>query len=335
MKRIPPGVLLSLVSVLALIMIASVWLNGDVQDRQGVLRIGYHPNYGGASAVCIGIEKGFFQAYGLKVEPVCFASGPQSIAALEANEIDVSFLGHGATSFLQEGKAQIVGLDSLSYAEAILVRMNSGIDCVQDLAGKTVATPFATSGENFLDMVLQRAGMRREQLRIINYDVAGALSAFVAGKVDAVSIWAPYTEQAVRALGQDNVKVLADCRKMKEQMFLPMCWVSTEGWIDGHLDELKMFLSALYDSMDYRAEHLEETALLTAHFLDMPQDSLLGDIDTALWFTRPLAKKYVQSGDVLKWYQALDAFFITSRSVSYPTAVEKYLRMDVILQGLE
>ncbi len=335
MKRFPSLVMLAVLLAVALLIVCSICFTITGQQERQALVIGYHPNFGGASAVCLGVEKGFFAAHGLDVELVCFASGPPSIAALEARDVDVSFLGHGANAFLQQGKAQIIGLDSLSYAEAILVRTDSGIQTVGDLRGKTVATPFATSGENFLEMVLALEGVSRSELLCINYDVAGALSAFVAGKVDAVAIWAPYTSEAERLLAQGEVRVLADCRQYKDSMFLPMCWVSTAEVIDRKADQLQRFLAALYDSLDYRAAHLAETARLTARFLALEPDALLSDVDTAEWFTRSTLSQYVAAGDVLAWYEALDAFFLHKQTIQDPTPVSRYLRLDVIAQSLD
>lgn len=322
--------------VIALAM--ALFLGGCGQEKPGEssdgLRVGYHPNFGGASAVSIGIEKGYFADEGLDVELVRFTSGPPSIAALAAGDIDVSFLGHGAYTLVLEGQADVIAVDCLSNAEEILARADSGILTVADLEGKRLAAPFGTSGENFLDAALDFYTLPRSAIQVVNMDVTGAVSALVQGKVDAVSIWAPYTNEIREQLGEENVVTVADCMDFRDVMALPMCWVATDAYIEKHGDVLLRFVRALYRCLDYRAENLDETATLVAKRLDMSDEELLPDTRTAEWFTSESARQYLWDGSIEKWYRDQQDFFLKKGAISEPVRLDSYMHLEFMREVL-
>lgn len=298
------------------------------------IRIGYHPNFGGSSVVSIGMEKGYFEEEGLDVELVKFTSGPPSIAALEARDIDVSFLGHGAYTLVIEGQADIIAVDCLSNAEEILVRADSGITSIEELAGKKLATQFETSGENFLDAVLQEYGMDGGAIELVNMDIAGCVTAFVDGKVDAVSLWAPYTNEVRERLGDSQVKTLYNCMDFKDKFALPMSWVATDSYIREHEDTVLRFLRALYRCMDYRADHLEETAALVARRLGKSESEILLDIHTGMWLTTEETKKLLADGTILRWYEEQQEFFQKKKPIYHARALKDFMRLDLVTKAI-
>lgn len=310
---------------------------GGAPSDQGKerLRVGYHPNFGGASAVSIGLEKGYFAQEGLEVELVQFTSGPPSVAALVAGDIDISFLGHGAFSLVLEGQVDVIAVDCLSNAEEILARTDSGIRTVEDLKDRTLACSYGTSGENFLDMVLDYNKLFRDDINVVNMDVAGTVSALVRGQVEAVSLWVPYTNEIREQLGSEGIVVVADCVELRDVMALPMCWVSTDKYIDGHQDTVLLFVRALYRCLNDRARNPEEAVALVAERLDMRYDDLWPDIKTAEWFTSESVYGYLMDGSVEKWYQEQQEFFLRKGAINQTVPIESYLRLDFMREVLE
>ena len=305
------------------------WSGGRRQTGLELIRVGYHTNYGGSSAMAVGQAQGYFEQEGLQLELVSFNSGPPAIAALMAGDVDVCFLGHGATYFLLEGCADVIAVESLSNAEQILVRADAGVEDMAGLRGMTLATPFGTSGENFAEMVLALYGMDRQDLEMVNYDVAGAVTAFLNGTVDAVSLWAPYTTEILtRASGR--AQVLEDCRDFRDQFALPMSWVSTDAFIDADPDRTVRFVRALYRCLDWRAEHPEESARLAAGLLGMGQDELLSSLDTAEWLTSESAALYLQDGRMEQWYAAQHRFFEDKEGSGGSVPMEDYMRFEIL-----
>jgi sulfonate transport system substrate-binding protein len=77
-------------------------------------------------------------------------------------------------------------------AEAILVRQDSPIRSLADLAGKKVAVNRGGWGEHQLLRALDKAGVPRDRVERVFMGPADALPAFAAGQVDAWAVWDPY-----------------------------------------------------------------------------------------------------------------------------------------------
>ena len=277
-------------------------------DEQGkgrnVLRIGYHPNFGGSSAVAIALEKGFFEQEGLDVELVMYQSGPASIGGLMAGDVDVSFLGHGALGLVIESDNVIFALDSLSFAEEIIASRESRIRSLEDLEGKRVAVPFSTSSENFLLSVLDYQHIDSDDIDLVNMDVAGCVSALSGGWVDAVSVWAPYNTEIRLAMGEDAVSI-ADCMEYKGQLDFPMYWIASRDLALKDHDTLSSFTRALLKALDWRKEHLDETVSIVGDFLGRSQDELLLDIKTADWFDSDDIRRLIAEDEISAMFQGL------------------------------
>lgn len=298
------------------------------------IRVGYHPNFGGASATAIGLEQGFFEEEGLEVELVQFTSGPPSVAALQAGDVDVSFLGHGAYGLVIDGQADVIAVDCLSNAEEILVRADSGITGVEQLAGKRLATPFDTSGENFLDTAMRYYGMDIRSVRLINMDVAGCVTALADGKVDAVSVWAPYSGELRRKMGADRVVTLVDCMDFRDTFALPMSWVATDEYLKKNRDTAVKFIRALYRAMDYRNENTAEAASAAAALLGMEFEDLAQDTDTGIWLTSEETRQFIADGTISRWYEDQRKFFLEKKIFDHPLPLQDYLRLDLMEEAL-
>jgi NitT/TauT family transport system substrate-binding protein len=89
----------------------------------------------------------------------------------------------------------------------IVARRSAGIDSVADLKGKKIATIPVTSSGYFLSRMLAREGLSYADVEAVSISpLSGMAEALGKREVDAVVIWEPYSEQALRALGGDAVE---------------------------------------------------------------------------------------------------------------------------------
>ncbi len=100
----------------------------------------------------------------------------------------------------------------------VVARRSAGIASMKDLAGKRVATIPQTSSGYFLSRMLAREGLSFDDIEVAPVppleDMAGAIE---RGEVDAVVIWEPYSELALRALGDDAIEF--DGRGVYRELF--------------------------------------------------------------------------------------------------------------------
>ncbi|RIX52403.1 aliphatic sulfonate ABC transporter substrate-binding protein [Paenibacillus nanensis] len=294
------------------------------------LRIAYHPNMGGSSAIITGMKKDFFNEQNIEIELVKFTSGPTEVAAMISGDIDLGYVGHGAHFLAVEGKVKIISLDVLSKAEELMVRADSGIAAVKDLKGKTIATQLGTSGEIVLDLALKKEGMTRDDVKLVNMDMAGAVSAFIADKVDAVIVWAPYSTEIKKEIGKDNITVLANSASFSEEFVFPSSWIVTPDYLDKNEDKVVRFLKGLHKAMDYRAEHLDEVVGYVAELNATPVESVQEEVESGVWMTGTEVRGLFADGTAKKWYEQQQELFLSSGKLEKGAPVESYVTFDLM-----
>ena len=90
----------------------------------------------------------------------------------------------------------------------IVGRRSAGISTVADLRGKRIATSIQSSSGFFLHRMLAREGMTFADVTIKDVMPYKAMvDALKNGEVDAISIWEPHSENAMRALGSDGIEL--------------------------------------------------------------------------------------------------------------------------------
>jgi NitT/TauT family transport system substrate-binding protein len=86
-------------------------------------------------------------------------------------------------------------------------RKSAGIRTIADLKGKRIATIPTTSSGYFLHKMLKTAGLSYADVTVVPImPLSDMPKALAEGKVDAVTIWEPEMENAVRALGSDAIE---------------------------------------------------------------------------------------------------------------------------------
>jgi sulfonate transport system substrate-binding protein len=95
----------------------------------------------------------------------------------------------------------------------LVARRSAGIETLADLRGKRVMLPRNTSAHYFLVAMLRTVGVTEDEVTIVPLpppqgDQTGMdqmSDALARGDVDAISIWEPEPEDAIRTLGDDAV----------------------------------------------------------------------------------------------------------------------------------
>lgn len=93
----------------------------------------------------------------------------------------------------------------------VVARRSAGIATLRDLAGKRVATIPTTSSGYFFHRMMAKEGLSLDDVTVVSITPLDQMAqALKDRRVDAVVIWEPYSEQAVRALGGDAIEFHGD-----------------------------------------------------------------------------------------------------------------------------
>jgi sulfonate transport system substrate-binding protein len=129
-----------------------------------------------------------------------FQTLPSINEAFASKKIDVVFEAEAPAIV---GKAAGIDLDIKGVSAILnlqfLVHKNSGITKIADLKGKKIAVLAGTSAHYGLLKSLEKAGLSKKDVSILDMTPPDARSAFESNKIDAWAIWPPFVQQSVIA----------------------------------------------------------------------------------------------------------------------------------------
>ncbi|MDR5700907.1 aliphatic sulfonate ABC transporter substrate-binding protein [Agromyces aerolatus] len=168
---------------------------GEAQEVATV-RVGYIPGAHDIAQLFVAEENGYFADEGIEIEVTPFQTGISLAQALTGGSLDMGVMGAVVANFPAKGQGKVIVLNNQQVdLHQIWAAPGSGIERVEDLRGKTIATTSGTAADLVLQVALDNAGLTREDVEIVNLDMPAVTNTFVTGGVDAASIWAPFDQQ--------------------------------------------------------------------------------------------------------------------------------------------
>ena len=190
-----------------------------------------------SAEVIVAREKGFFESRGVELDSKLFVSGKLTLDAVMAGAADICTTAETPVTAAVMSKRPIALVARIAKATpTTLVRTDAGISSTSDLKGKKLGVSAGTGSEVYTFTVLATAGLKPEDVTMVNLrpeDMAGALA---NGSVDAINTWEPNISNAKRILGE-------------EAAVLPTTGIYNETWN----------LVALKDTVDQRSDAIAAT----------------------------------------------------------------------------
>jgi NitT/TauT family transport system substrate-binding protein len=311
--------------------------SASAQPQKTTIKVAYHPHVTGAGGLLNAIDNKYFDQENLNVQLVQFTSGATELAAMSSGDIDFGYLGVGAHVFAPQGQCVILALDSTDLSGEILTRADSGIKSMQDLKGKNVAISAGTTSELVLSMALQLNGMKKTDVNLINMDASGKVTSFMTGKIDAISIEAPYTDQIRKEMGASNVITLSGSKDFLPKAVFTNSWVTTKKFLDKDPDVVVRFLRAWLKGTQDRYDDMDGTVRKVAKYINTDYDTAHLVVDKTNWISNSQLKKLVDDGTAMQWYATMNKMFLDAGllDAKYDVAPENYVKFDYLKQAMK
>ncbi|MFC6086022.1 ABC transporter substrate-binding protein [Sphaerisporangium aureirubrum] len=199
-------------------------------------------------------EQGLFAKNGVQVELKYFDSYTDSLNALATGNIDANSqtLNDTLASVAGGAKETVVLVNDNSTGNDQIIA-KEGVKTVADLKGMTVAAEQGTVDHYLLLLALEKAGLTEADVKFQPLPTDAAAAAFVAGRVDAVGVFAPFTTTALKRPGSAAISTSADFpgaipdhlvvtkdlldRDAKGVQALVKTWFDTLAWISANRDQ--------------------------------------------------------------------------------------------------
>ncbi|MBM3385583.1 MAG: taurine ABC transporter substrate-binding protein, partial [Betaproteobacteria bacterium] len=134
------------------------------------------------------------KATGYKINWKQFGGGGEVIKAMASGQVQVGELGSAplAAGISRGLPLELFWiLDDIGDAEALVARNGSGINKIEDLKGKRVATPFASTGHFHAMVAIEMAKLKAADVKFLNMRPPEIAAAWDRGDLDATYIWDP------------------------------------------------------------------------------------------------------------------------------------------------
>lgn len=334
MKRILSTILLLVSMIVGAILPAATAMAQE--DELVEISIAYMPNFASLYDIITGVNAGFFEEEGLKVNLVEFADGPTIIAAMESGSIDIGNIGPGAHVLPIQDRAEIIAFAHLGNADEVLGRTDKGVSTLDDLAGKKIASASGTSAEQILLLTLEEVGLTVDDVEIIDMDASAIVTAMISGSIDAAATWSPNTTAIKNELG-DNVVMLSNNARYAEDFPSISSYAVTPGYVDENQETVEKFLRALYKSGAYRSENIDEVAQWVADQLAVDPASVTAQINDGDWKTPAEQLELVEAGTMETYYSSQQENFIKGERLTEDERrdVSEYVHLDLMLEALK
>ncbi|MEO1406596.1 MAG: NrtA/SsuA/CpmA family ABC transporter substrate-binding protein, partial [Pseudomonadota bacterium] len=178
-------------------------LTPDISLANEPIRVGYQT--GDINNVTmVAFHEGYFEAAGLDVELVPYASGGSMVPALAAGEVDVTwFFPFPSLSAYARGiDIEVVLLD---HSPKTAERLIGDASTVEELAGLSIGVTFGTSGHHSLLSALSQKELTPEDVTLVNLAPADMAPAYSADRIDAAWTWEP-AAGALNELGGSDIE---------------------------------------------------------------------------------------------------------------------------------
>lgn len=238
---------------------------------------------------------------GVEVKITQFDSGKDVNTALASGSIDITELGSSPTALGISSDVDYevfwIG-DIIGAAESLVVKDDSGIESLEDLKGKKIATPFASTAHYSLLNALKLEGISESEVTLLDLQPADIYAAWERGDIEAAYVWYPVLSQLL-----ENGKVITHSGELakKDVITADLNVVRTE-FAEQNPDIVTNYVKAQIKANDILLNDPETAAKEIASILEISEEDAADQITQYEYLTADEQIDYLENkiADTLK-----------------------------------
>ena len=298
------------------------------------LTVAYMPNYASLWGVLSAMEQGFFEEEGITIELKEFPDGPSEVAAMESGDVQLAYIGKGAHRLCILGNATIFAPSSVHTVDKVVCMPDSGIQSVEDLAGKTIAFNAGSSSETTFNNALTVGGLTRDDVDPYEMSIDNMVPAAVSGDIDAAVCWNPYSGQILKQVeGSYEIEFADGSTNISS-------WICLPKYAEENRDILVRFSRALYKGLDWGSKE-ENYDTVAQYCADQTKSSLEAQqmqVGDAHWFNIADLTSGLSDGTIRGYYEGMQNDMVQGENITADQAKEDvgdFVLFDVIEEALK
>ena len=246
-----------------------------------------------------GIAKalGYFEEeMGVDVEIQSFDSGADVNTALASGDIDFGLYGScpAAIAISNDLGVEFIWIhEVLGSVESLVAREETDITKVEDLAGKKVATPFASTAHFSVLKALEDAGIA-DKVDLVSMTTAEIVAAWELGQIDAAYIWEPTLSQL-----DNKVTVITSEDCAKAGYMTSNIEVVRKEFADKYPELVAGYIRAVNKGVELFKNDQDAAVSAIAKFMSLSEEDALFQMSGSTWLTaeEQLGEDYLGTSD--------------------------------------
>ncbi len=259
----------------------------------------------------------------VEVNIIQFDSGKDVNTALAAGSIDISELGSAPTALgLSSGtEFEVVWVgDIIGSAESLVVTEDSGIESVEDLVGKTIATPFASTSHYSLLNAIRAAGLSENDVNIIDLQTADIYATWQRGDIDGAYVWYPVLDELIN----DGGKVITHSGELAEQGIITAdLVVARTEFAEEHSDIVTNYIKAQIKANDVILNDSETAAKEVASLLEITEEDAANQLTQFEYLTAEEQISFIQD-ELPETLKSTADFLVEQDSIKSALSLEEF-----------
>lgn len=246
--------------------------SGEAKPEKSKLKVLWsQPAITSAAILFIGIEKGFFQKYGIEVEQTRISSSTVATAAILAGEVDLGdgMGGPGAVSAVLEG-ADLKVIAALAPYTMASIMSQPAIKNYQDLKGKKIGiTKIGSTSWFALRTAARRWGMDPDKdfTMIQTGGIGEIVGALKGGSIDAGVLFEHAIPQ-LKDMGYNELVNMFDVASLQSGV------VATGAFLKANPKTMENFFKAYLESIKFFRENKAEALKISAAFMGVDEKTM-------------------------------------------------------------
>lgn len=228
-------------------------------------------------------EDYFSTEMGVDVEIKQFDSGKDINTALASGSIDFGLAGScpAALAISQDFGIKVIWIhEVLGPVESLVSRKAADIKSVEDLKGKTVATPFASTAHFSLLHAMENAGLTEKDVNLLDMQPSEIYAAWQNGQIDAAYIWEPTLSQMEDAVTVCTSSDMADAGYMTTNLEM----VRTE-FADANPDIVVAYIKAVNKAAELYQSNKDEAVSIIAKAMKLDNEAAQSQMEGSTWLS--------------------------------------------------
>lgn len=295
-------------------------------------------NYGGSAwlghyPAYLAMTNGYLKEVALEQDWQSFGTSSSRMSAVMAGGIDIACTGVvSALALMARGAKQfsIIAIpENFGRVEGIFVK--GGIKSINELKGKKVGVTFASSAHMLVLDLIAKAGLKPDDVTVLNVPAPELPAAFQSGQIDAAAAWTPQFDLIRK---QPGVTLLADDSQFSLYKSFnvtpgPDVLIVRKAFAERNAAVVKAYLSAYFKATTLLRERPQEAAKSLTKLTNLNEEDQLNAVKGADWYTREQQASLLK-GPYVDGLQKLAELLVTHKQIDKAPTVKDWIDASFI-----